>query len=626
MNKKLPKLNILKSNYGPKSFGLYSQEDNAKRKESRTGESVDAAGPNLEVRYAGPTRSQQAENQARADKLKSKKNPVKIFTAKERKQLARKRGLLAASEDMKKAPQLANQDDDFAFKQLDEGSFDDRFHTNLVTRKLKNGLFHHVFSMKNSPDNVIHSISSGNPEYPHSVIVGVKANPEKDGTDANFVARYTATHPDHQGKGMATGLKKLALKHHGSIQSDGIVSDGEHASWQKLGRVSGIDLKPGKTQYDLADEDGDPDEEVQEHHEHDAVYFPHVATYKKPKKLAASKLAKGARGDWKKEGYRLSHKLADDSSKMPSHGDQFGIFAHDKNGKFVGSAYFTHHGSYIQAADDDGNSSVIVHPEHQRKGLATAMYQHAEKISQASSVPSEGRFEPGKKFWSQPNRPFGKSLEKSSTPQAPKVNLNPEHGKIIADAYHNMKHDPNHPEVKAAYGALIDETKKQYQDLLNSGLKVSKIKDPKHNPYPTSKHLHADVDAGRIQYFPTEHGFGSEDSVPQDHPMLQPTEFKDDEGKPMLANDIFRVVHDKVHHTLRNGFGPKGEHESFLEHKKSYSPLAQKALMTETAGQNSYVNFSSQIGHLNQQKPGSAYAPQKAGLLPDHVIKGKWHE
>jgi hypothetical protein len=43
-------------------------------------------------------------------------------------------------------------------------------------------------------------------------------------------------------------------------------------------------------------------------------------------------------------------------------------------------------------------------------------------------------------------------------------------------------------------------------------------------------------------------------------------------------------------------------------------------------GQNSYVNFSRQIGHLNQAKPGSVYAPQKAGLLPDHIIHGKWHE
>jgi hypothetical protein len=215
-------------------------------------------------------------------------------------------------------------------------------------------------------------------------------------------------------------------------------------------------------------------------------------------------------------------------------------------------------------------------------------------------------------------------LQKAN-PEAPKVNLNPEHGKIIANAYENMKHQPNHPQVKAAYNALINETKDQFKDMLNRGIKISKMKPNQENPYPTSKHLHADLDKGHMWLFPTELGFGSETDMPKDHPMLQPTEFMH-EGKPLLANDIFRLVHDSIHHKLRNGFGPKGEHESFLEHKKMYSPLAQKALATETMAQNSYVNFSNKIGHLNQKKPGSAYAPQKAGLLSDNIINGKWHE
>jgi hypothetical protein len=216
--------------------------------------------------------------------------------------------------------------------------------------------------------------------------------------------------------------------------------------------------------------------------------------------------------------------------------------------------------------------------------------------------------------------------ERLTKADAPVVKLNPEHGRMIADAYHNMKHDPSHPEVKASYDALINETKQQYKDLLASGLKISKIQPNMDNPYPTSKHLHADMtNNNHMWYYPTSLGFGSEDSIPHDHPMLRETEFKDPEGKPMLANDVFRVVHDSVHNKLKNGFGPKGEHESFLEHKKTYSPLAQKALATETMGQNNYVNFSSQIGHLNRAKPGSAYAPQKAGLMPDEIINKDWH-
>lgn len=213
--------------------------------------------------------------------------------------------------------------------------------------------------------------------------------------------------------------------------------------------------------------------------------------------------------------------------------------------------------------------------------------------------------------------------------QEPKVKINPEHGKIIADAYHNMKHDPGHPEVKAAYGALIDETKKQYKDLLDKGFKVSKMKKDQENPYKTSKDLHADIEHKRhMWYYPTEHGFGTKDEAPKDHPMLQPTEFKDSEGKPMLANDVFRVVHDFGGHFLggKSGFGPAGEHKAFLTHKKAYSPLAQKALASETMGQNSWVTAGPHAEHNKKNPSQTIYAPQKAGLMPEHIINGKWHE
>ena len=75
----------------------------------------------------------------------------------------------------------------------------------------------------------------------------------------------------------------------------------------------------------------------------------------------------------------------------------------------------------------------------------------------------------------------------------PKVTLNPEHGKKIADAFHEMKHDPNHPEVRAAYGALADETLKQFHDLMAGGLKISRITPDMQNPYKSSKDMHNDL-------------------------------------------------------------------------------------------------------------------------------------
>ncbi len=209
--------------------------------------------------------------------------------------------------------------------------------------------------------------------------------------------------------------------------------------------------------------------------------------------------------------------------------------------------------------------------------------------------------------------------------EAPKVSINPEHGKTIADSYDNMKHDPNHPAVKAAYSALINETKQQFTDLMSKGLKIDKIK-PGTNPYPSSREMHDDIERNNhLYYFPTEEGYGAAEQS-KNHPMLQETEFKH-EDKPLLANDVFRIVHDiNGHHKgAKSGFGPKGEHQAYLTHKKMYSPLANKALFTETAGQNNWVNFGP-YGEKNRADPkNTVYAEQKAGLLPESIINGVYH-
>jgi hypothetical protein len=58
---------------------------------------------------------------------------------------------------------------------------------------------------------------------------------------------------------------------------------------------------------------------------------------------------------------------------------------------------------------------------------------------------------------------------------------------------------------------------------------------------------------------------------------------------------------------------------AYFDHKQMFSPLAQKAMATETLGQNSYFNYAPQ----NEGKPNSQrqFAPQKAALLPDDLIR-----
>jgi hypothetical protein len=216
-----------------------------------------------------------------------------------------------------------------------------------------------------------------------------------------------------------------------------------------------------------------------------------------------------------------------------------------------------------------------------------------------------------------------KGIKLSPTPA---VNVNPEHGKQIASSYEGMKHSPGDPAVQKAYGALINETMDQFNHIKNSGLKISKIKPGMANPYKNSKDVMHDIhNNNHLWFFPTEGGFGSEGSAPKDHPLLTPTKILH-EGSPLLANDVFRIVHDYFGHAKEgHTFGPKGEHSAFLTHKQMYSPEAQKALATETMGQNNTVNFGKH-GEENRKNPQkTVYADQKAGLLPENIVHGKWH-
>lgn len=203
------------------------------------------------------------------------------------------------------------------------------------------------------------------------------------------------------------------------------------------------------------------------------------------------------------------------------------------------------------------------------------------------------------------------------------MKVNPEVSKKIAEAYSTLQHSPDDPAVQKAYKSLIDETVQQYKDMQKEGLKVSKIKEGMQNPYTTSKALIEDVAKNKhLWYYPTEKGYGASGMGDLKHPMLQATDILDNEGKPMLANDVFRAVHDyQGHYKGNNKFGATGEERAYQQHKKMFSPEAVKALTTETRGQNSWVNYGP-YGEVNRTNPANTtYADQKAGLLPDWTSK-----
>lgn len=200
----------------------------------------------------------------------------------------------------------------------------------------------------------------------------------------------------------------------------------------------------------------------------------------------------------------------------------------------------------------------------------------------------------------------------------------PERGAKIAQAFEDMKHDPNNPQVKAAYEAMAKETIAQWDALKKTGLQVEWIKDGQQDPYADSPRR-GGMDVSEHNHwwgFPTDQGFGSGDKAEQErlnasNPLLRPTGEVID-GRKVVVNDIFRIVHDMMGHFKEGvGFRADGEDNAWRSHAAMYSPLARAAMTSETRGQNSWVNFGPHAAH-NKHASGAdtVYAPQKVGLMP----------
>lgn len=210
--------------------------------------------------------------------------------------------------------------------------------------------------------------------------------------------------------------------------------------------------------------------------------------------------------------------------------------------------------------------------------------------------------------------------------------LDKEHATAIAQAFDDMKHEPENPRVKASYEALANESKAQYQFIKKSGLKVEPIAPDQPDPYAENPRLAAkDVaENNHLWFFPTESGFGSTEAgfvkgaQSNVHPMLQPSG-ETLNGRPLLYNDLFRIVHDYFGHLKEgNGFRATGEDNAWRTHSLMYSDLAKPAMTSETRGQNSWVNYGP-YGEANRKASAAdtVYSEQKVGLMPDWTMRDR---
>lgn len=168
-----------------------------------------------------------------------------------------------------------------------------------------------------------------------------------------------------------------------------------------------------------------------------------------------------------------------------------------------------------------------------------------------------------------------------------------EQAKEIATAYEALPSYDTSIATLNAYTALKAEIELQYDYAVLHGFTFENWTQ-EGQPYANSKELCEDVLNNKHMWV-----FTGGDV----HPLLGET------------NNKFRAVHDLFGHCAEGfQFGPRGEHNAWLHHSMMFSSTAQRALTTETRGQNSWVNYGPYSNLPVTERP---FAEQKVALLPD---------
>ena len=184
-----------------------------------------------------------------------------------------------------------------------------------------------------------------------------------------------------------------------------------------------------------------------------------------------------------------------------------------------------------------------------------------------------------------------------------------------------------------SYSALKEVLAGQYEAVLDSGLKVYAWKgegepykaDPGKLWGPSSDVMRKEVErTGEFHFFMTDVGFGSEGGAKegQRHPLLDVSPYKTSDGKPMVWNDVFRVVHDAVGHMVGGySFSGQGEFNAMLCHASTMPREAIPALFGETFGQTSY--YETRGKYANQNTYISRHLVDLMNYAEERRVSGK---
>jgi hypothetical protein len=194
--------------------------------------------------------------------------------------------------------------------------------------------------------------------------------------------------------------------------------------------------------------------------------------------------------------------------------------------------------------------------------------------------------ETAKAYSALPEVPF------EQTGRVPKVNQ-------IIKADTDLKPNPGVDErTYAAYQDFVLDTRAQWDHMTASkknggmGLRVTVSRTDPYTPDAAGRAaMQADVSKGRLKVK------GSD----ADHPLMTNEQ-----------TVMFRAVHDVYGHAAEGfQFGPRGELNAAAKHSQMYSDTGRAAMLTETHGQTSYVNFSDDI-IPDAFTPAKTYAEARA--------------
>lgn len=160
---------------------------------------------------------------------------------------------------------------------------------------------------------------------------------------------------------------------------------------------------------------------------------------------------------------------------------------------------------------------------------------------------------------------------------------NPEYKRVLFERYGQVMPDvveqagaQNYDQLtEAAYRQLSDEVTRQFDTI-----PVSMTYHGGDLEYATPSAMLRDVlGEGNLNVF----------RGGDPHPYLSDI----DPATGLTGNEMFRAAHDYFGHGIKGTtFRPGGEEAAYASHHQMLSPLAQMALLSETRGQNSLVNYS----------------------------------